>query len=52
MSQVLTATGFMGLDSRLSLRASLDQTVPANVTTVNDSELPGQRRAAWMAAAQ
>ena len=52
MSQVLTATGFMGLDSGLSLRASLDQTVSADITTVNDSESPGQRRAAWMAAAQ
>ena len=52
MSQVLTATGFMGLDSGLSLRTSLDRTVPADVTTVNDSESPGQRRAAWMVAAQ
>ncbi len=52
MSQVLTATACMGLDSGLSLRASLDQTMPADVTTVNDSESPGLRRAAWMAAAQ
>jgi len=52
MSQVLTATGFMGLDSGLSLRTSLDQTVPADITMANDSESPGQRRAAWMAAAQ
>jgi len=52
MSQVLTATACMGLDSGLSLRASLDQAVPADVATVNDSESPDQRRAAWMAAAQ
>ena len=52
MSQVLTATGLMGLDSGLSLWASLDQTVPADLTAANDSESPGQRRAAWMAAAQ
>lgn len=52
MSQVLTATGFMSLDSGLSLRTSLDQTVPADITMANDSESPGQRRAAWMAAAQ
>ncbi|WP_426700308.1 RNA polymerase sigma factor [Rhodanobacter sp. Col0626] len=52
MSQVLTATGLMGLDSGLSLWASLDQTVSADITAAEDSESPGQRRAAWMAAAQ
>ncbi len=52
MSQALTATGLLGLDSGLSLWASLDQTVPAEVTAANDSESPCQRRAAWMAAAQ
>lgn len=52
MSQALTATACMGLDSALSLRASLDQTMPADVATVNDSESPDRRRAAWMAAAQ
>ena len=51
MSQVLTATAFMGLDSGLSLRASLEQTMPADVAMANDSESPDQRRAAWMAAA-
>lgn len=52
MPQVLTATACMGLDSGLSLRASLDQTMPADVATLNDSESPDRRRAAWMAAAQ
>lgn len=52
MSQALTATACMGLDSGLSLRASLDQTMPADVATVNDSASPDRRRAAWMAAAQ
>lgn len=52
MSQALTATGLMGLDSGLSLWASLDQTVPADFTAAEDSESPGQRRATWMAAAQ
>lgn len=52
MSQALTATGLLGLDSGLSLWASPDQTVPAEFNAANDSESPGQRRAAWMAAAQ
>ena len=52
MSQALTATACMGLDNGLSLRASLDQTMPADVAMVNDSESPDRRRAAWMAAAQ
>lgn len=52
MSQALTATACMGLDSGLSLRASLEQTMPADVATVNDSESPDRRRAVWMAAAQ
>jgi RNA polymerase sigma-70 factor (ECF subfamily) len=52
MSQALTATGLIGLDSGLSFWASLDQTVSAEVTAANDSKSPGQRRAAWMAAAQ
>ncbi|UJM91722.1 sigma-70 family RNA polymerase sigma factor [Rhodanobacter denitrificans] len=52
MSQALTATGFMGLDSGLSLRTSPAPTVPADVATANDGESPSQRRAAWMVAAQ
>jgi len=52
MSQALTATACMGLDSGLSLRANLEQSMPADVATVNDSASPDQRRAAWMAAAQ
>lgn len=52
MSQTLTATACMGLDSGLSLRASLEQTMPADVAMANDSESPDRRRAAWMAAAQ
>ncbi len=52
MPHALTATACMGVDSGLSLRASLEQTMPADVATVNDSESPDQRRAAWMAAAQ
>ena len=52
MSQALTATGFMGLDSGLSRWASVRQTVTAESTAANDSESPEQRRAAWMAAAQ
>ena len=52
MSQALTATGFMGLDSGLSRWASVHQTVTAESTAGNDSESPEQRRAAWMAAAQ
>ncbi len=52
MSQALTATGFMGLDSGLTRRASLFPTVPAESATACTSETPDQRRAAWMAAAQ
>ncbi|MFA6228574.1 MAG: sigma-70 family RNA polymerase sigma factor [Rhodanobacter sp.] len=52
MSQALTATGFMGLDSALPRRASLFPTVPAESATTYASETPDQRRAAWMAAAQ
>lgn len=52
MSQALTATACLGLDSGLSLRASLEPTMPADVATANDSESPDRRRAAWMAAAQ
>ena len=52
MSQALTATGFMGLDSALTRRASLLPTVPAESVTAQASETPDQRRAAWMAAAQ
>lgn len=52
MSQALTATGFMGLDSGLSRWASVHQTVTVEPTAAKDSESPEQRRAAWMAAAQ
>lgn len=52
MSQALTATACMGLDSGLSLRAGLEQSMPADVATMNDSVSPDRRRAAWMAAAQ
>lgn len=52
MSQALTATGFMGLDSALPRRASLFPTVSAESATTYASETPDQRRAAWMAAAQ
>lgn len=52
MSQALTATACMGLDSGLSLRTSPAPTVSADVATANDSETPDRRRAAWMAAAQ
>ena len=52
MSQALTATGFMGLDSGLPRRVSLFRTVPAESTAASSSETPDQRRAAWMAAAQ
>ncbi len=52
MSQALTATACMGLDSGLSLRVSLDKVVSVASTTMSNSESPGQRRAAWMAAAQ
>jgi len=52
MSQALTATGFMGLDSGLPRRASLFPTVPAESATADANETPDQHRAAWMAAAQ
>lgn len=52
MSQALTDTGFMGLDSRLSRGMSLFRTVPAESAAASTSETPDQRRAAWMAAAQ
>ena len=52
MSQALTATGFMGLDSEIPRRASLFPTVPAESATARTSETPDQRRATWMAAAQ
>jgi RNA polymerase sigma-70 factor (ECF subfamily) len=52
MPQALTATGFMGLDSDLSLWASVNKPVSAESTAATDSESPDQRRAAWMAAAQ
>lgn len=52
MSQALTATACMGLDSGLSLRTSPAPTVSADVAIANDSESPDRRRAAWMAAAQ
>lgn len=52
MSQALTATGFMGLDSALAREKSLLRIVPVDLTVASSSETPGQRRAAWMAAAQ
>lgn len=52
MSQVLTATGFMGLDSGLSRNASLLRIVPVEPAVASTDESPDQRRAAWMAAAQ
>lgn len=52
MSQPLTATGFMGLDSGLPRGMSLVWTVPAAAATASSNETPDQRRAAWMAAAQ
>lgn len=52
MSQALTDTGFMGLDSGLSRGMRLFRTVPAEAATASSSETPDQRRAAWMAAAQ
>ncbi len=52
MSQALTDTGFMVLDSRLSHGLSLFRTVPAESAAASTSETPDQRRAAWMAAAQ
>ena len=52
MSQALTATGFPGVDSGLSRRASLLRDVPTEFVTANPSDTPDQRRASWMAAAQ
>jgi RNA polymerase sigma factor (sigma-70 family) len=52
MSQTLTATGFMGLDSGLSRGMSLVRTVPVESVAASNSETPDQHRAAWMAAAQ
>ena len=52
MSQALTDTGFMGLDSGLSRGMRLFRTVPAESAPASSSETPDQRRAAWMAAAQ
>lgn len=52
MSQTLTATGFMGLDSGLSHGMRLVRTVPVESVAASSNETPDQRRAAWMAAAQ
>jgi RNA polymerase sigma factor (sigma-70 family) len=52
MSQVLTATGFMGVDSGRSPRVCLPRNVPAEFAAASASDTPDQRRAAWMAAAQ
>ena len=52
MSQTLTATGFMGLDSGLSPGMSRVRSVPVESAAASTSETPDQRRAAWMAAAQ
>lgn len=52
MSQVLTATGFMGVDSGRSPRVCLPRHVPAEFAAASASDTPDQRRAAWMAAAQ
>jgi RNA polymerase sigma factor (sigma-70 family) len=52
MSQVLTATGCMGVDSGRSLRVCLPRHVPAEFAAASASDTPDQRRAAWMAAAQ
>jgi RNA polymerase sigma factor (sigma-70 family) len=52
MSQVLTATGFMGVDSGRSPRVCLRRNVPAEFAAASASDTPDQRRAAWMAAAQ
>ena len=51
MSQTLTATAFMGLDSQLPPRASCFQTMPV-VAAADSTQTSDQRRAAWMAAAQ
>jgi RNA polymerase sigma factor (sigma-70 family) len=51
MSQALTVTTFMGLDSGLSRRASRRKTMPV-AAAADSTQTPDQRRAAWMAAAQ
>ena len=52
MPQALTTTGLMGLDSGLSRRPDLFTRVPVETVIASTVETPGQRRAAWMAAAQ
>lgn len=52
MSQALTSAGVMSVDRRLSLWAGPEPTVRAEPAAAPDTESPGQRRAAWMAAAQ
>lgn len=52
MSQALTATGLMGLDSGHLRGASQFPIVPAESAIAHTRETPDQRRAAWMAAAQ
>jgi RNA polymerase sigma factor (sigma-70 family) len=51
MSQALTVSTFMGLDSGLSHRAGRFQTMPV-APAADSTQTPDQRRAAWMAAAQ
>ena len=51
MSQALTATALLGLDSGLSLRASPFQSMPV-AAAADSTRTPDERRAAWMAAAQ
>lgn len=52
MSQALTATGFLSVDSGRSQRVSLPRNVSAEFAPASVSATPDQRRAAWMAAAQ
>lgn len=52
MSQTLTTTGFLSVDSGCAHRVSLPRTVPTESAAANPSDSPDQRRAAWMAAAQ
>jgi RNA polymerase sigma factor (sigma-70 family) len=52
MLQVLTATGFLGVDSRLSPRISPPLSAQADFTAADADASPDQRRAMWMAAAQ
>ena len=52
MSQALTASGLLSLDSGLCLRTSPSRIVPVDFTQPGDTESPAQRRAGWMAAAQ